>query len=429
MQVLFLHEYFPGHYPHLAAALAARPENRVVFLARTGDGAIPGVDRRTYVPARPPRPQTHPYLRPLEGAVLTGQAVYRSCAALQREGFVPDVVCAHSGFGVALFVKEVFPDTPLLCYVEWYYHGRGGDGDFLERIADNADLACALRTRNASLLLDLVHCDRGVCPTAFQLAQVPPGFRHKISQIHDGIDTDWFRPAPRRGLCRPGLDLGPEAEIVTYATRGMEPYRGFPQFMAAAARLLARRPRAHVVIAGSDAVAYGRRPRDGRTYRERALAELPDLDRTRVHFVGFLPPPQYRALLQASSVHVYLTVPFVLSWSLLEAMACGCLVVGSDTAPVREVITDGRNGLLVDFFSPEAICARIEQALDHPDAMAAVRAAARRHVVDHYALARLLTRHLALVRDVAEGRAVVGHPPVPGQQDMLPPQHHATVTM
>jgi len=411
MRVLFVHEHCPGHYPHLAAGLAARG-HRVVFLARTADGAVPGVDTRLYAPMPAAQPTAHPYLRPLEAAVRTGQAVYRACADLRREGFVPDVVCAHSGFGVALFVKEAFPHAPLLCYFEWYYNTRGGDAGFLERIDGHPDLACALRTRNAALLLDLTHADWGVCPTAFQHAQFPAAFRRRITRLHDGIDTTWFRPAPRRGLRLPGLSLGPRAEIVTYATRGMEPYRGFPQMMRAAARLLARRPRAHVVIAGADTVAYGGRPRDGRSYRQRMLAELPGLDRSRLHFVGFLPPAQYRALLQASTVHVYLTVPFVLSWSLLEAMACGCLVVGSDTPPVRELIDDGRHGLLADFFSPEAICRRIEEALDHPDGMAALRAAARRRIVSDYGLDVLLPRHLALVRRVADG--AVPDPDVPG---------------
>jgi glycosyltransferase involved in cell wall biosynthesis len=413
MRVLFIHEHCPGHYPYLAAALAARGHH-VVFLARTADAAVPGVETALYTPVSAPQAAAHPYLRPLEAAVRTGQSVYRACAGLRRKGFVPDVVCAHSGFGVALFVKEAFPQTPLLCHFEWYYNARGGDAGFLDRIDGHPDLACALRTRNAGVLLDLAHADWGVCPTAFQHAQFPAAFRRRITRLHEGIDTARFRPAPRRGLRLPGLTLGPEAEIVTYATRGMEPYRGFPQVMRAAARLLARRPRVHVVIAGTDTVAYGGRPRDGRSHRERLLAELSGLDRSRLHFVGFLPPEPYRALLQASSVHVYLTVPFVLSWSLLEAMACGCLVVGSDTPPVRELIDDGRHGLLADFFSPEAICRRIEEALDHPDRMAGLRAAARRRIVTGYGLDLLLPRHLALVRRVAAGaRPGAGMPAAP----------------
>ncbi len=402
MNVLFLHRYFPGHYPHVAAALAADPRNRVVFVTETVEGRIPGVTPLIYRPARPPHRHTHPYLRSLEAAVLSGQAVYRTCTALKESGFRPDVVCAHSGFGPSLYVREAFPDTPLLGYFEWYYRGQDSDADYLDPAGTDPDTACTIRTRNAPLLLDLAQCVRGVSPTRFQRDQFPAEFRSKLTVLHDGIDTDAFRPQSGAEFVLPGVDPSGVEAIVTYATRGMEPYRGFPQFMRAAALLLRRRPRVHVVIAGSDIVCYGRRLPDGRTYKQRMLAELPDLDRRRLHFVGPLPLPHYRRLLQASSVHVYLTVPFVLSWSLLEAMATGCLVVASDTAPVREVIEDGRDGLLADFFSPEAICARIEQALGHPDRMAAIRAAARRRIVRHYALKTLLPRHLQLIHQVAE---------------------------
>jgi glycosyltransferase involved in cell wall biosynthesis len=199
----------------------------------------------------------------------------------------------------------------------------------------------------------------------------------------------------------PGLDLSQAGEIVTYATRGMEPYRGFPQFMRAAAILQARRPQAHIVIAGSDAVHYGTRPGDGGSFRERMLAELPELDRHRLHFVGHLPPEDYRRLLQASSVHVYLSVPFVLSWSLLEAMACGCLIVASAGPPVSEAIEPDRQGLLVDFFSHTALAEAIERALDDPGRMAALREAARRRIEDRFALSRLLPRQLALLQEMA----------------------------
>jgi glycosyltransferase involved in cell wall biosynthesis len=401
MRVLFLHRNFPAQYRHVAAALASDPGNQIVFGTREGGDSLPGVTKVLFKPARAVAATTHPYVRPTEEAVLDGQAVFRVCANLRAQGFVPDLVCAHSGWGPGLYAKDVFPSARLLVYFEWYYHGRGGDADFIDPAAIDDDTACRIRTRNAPLLLDLADCDRGMCPTEFQRDQFPSVFHPKLSVLHDGIDTDYFKPAPGTRLTLPGLDLSGAAEIVTYATRGMEPYRGFPQFMRAAALLLARRPNLHIVVAGDDRVAYSRRLPEGQTYKQQLLAELRGADLSRLHFTGPLPYGEYLQLLRASSAHVYLTVPFVLSWSLLEAMATGCLVIGSDTAPVREVIEDGRTGLLADFFSPAEIAARVGDALDNRARMAPIRQAARDLIRQRYALSDLLPRHIALMREVA----------------------------
>jgi glycosyltransferase involved in cell wall biosynthesis len=397
MRILFLHNSFPGQYGHLAAALAADPAHQVVFASAEGEGSLPGVSRAPYRAARPVRESTHPYLRWMEGAVLTGQAVYRLCHQLKAGGFVPDVVCAHSGWGPALYVKELFPACRLVGYFEWYYRTRGSDADFLDADALSEDDRCRLRTRNAALLMDLAEADAALTPTRFQQGRFPAPLQPLLTVLHDGVDSDWFRPEPGRRLRLPGLDLSEAEEIVTYATRGMEPYRGFPQFMRAAALLHRQRPNLHVVVAGDDRVVYGQRLAGQDSWRRRMLAELPDLDPWRLHFPGTLPADQYRRLLQASSAHVYLTVPFVLSWSLLDALACGCAVVGSDTEPVREVVEDGRNGLLADFASPQAIAERVTEILDDRRRAAELRQAARRTVLDRYALKDLLPRHLELI--------------------------------
>jgi glycosyltransferase involved in cell wall biosynthesis len=400
MRILFLHNHFPGHYQHVAAALAADSRNQVVFITKDRNGSIPGVDKRVFAPARPAEAPTHHYVRPFEDAVLHGQAVYRLCERLKREGFVPDLICSHAGFGPSLFIKDAFPNTPLLGYFEWFYHAQGSDADYLDGPV-SADDACRIRSRNAAILMELANCDWGVCPTVFQRGQFPPAFQNKLTLMHDGIDTDFFSPRPGARLVLPGLDLSGAGEIVTYATRGMEPYRGFPQFMRAAAILLGERPNLHIVVGGGDSVSYSRRPPPGRTYKQMMLEELPDLDRSRLHFVGPLDYPVYRDMLRATDVHVYLTVPFVLSWSLLEALSTGCLVVGADNAAVREVIDPGVNGLLADFFTPADIAEKVASALDQRKAMEPVRATARQRVIERYALTDLLPRHLQLIRHLA----------------------------
>lgn len=395
MRVLFLHDAFPGQYRYLAAALARSPDHQVVFASRQRDGGgLPGLRRLVYTPARAPQARTHPYLRAPEAAVLSGQAAYRACAVLKRAGFVPDVVCAHAGFGPALFIKDLFPDTRLVGFFEWYYRARGSDADYLDPGALDADAAARIHLRNAAILLELARCDAAICPTAFQRAQFPPPFRDRLIELHDGIDAAFFAPGP--GRLPAGLPIPDHAPVVTYATRGLEPYRGFPHFIAAAAQVLAARPEVHIVVAGADAVHYSRRAASG-SYKEEALGRLPPAARARLHFTGTLPPAALRDLWRRAAVHVYLTVPFVLSWSLLEAMATGCLIVAADTPPVQEVARDGVEALLVDFRDPARLAARILDALARRDGGAPLRHQARARVMRDYDIARLLPKHLEII--------------------------------
>ena len=403
MKVLFIHQNFPAQYRAMAQALARDPGNRVGFVTRhRGPEQLPGVTKMLYEPAREPNAATHGYVQPFEKAVLEGQAVFRVLQSLQASGFTPDVVCAHTGWGVGMFVKDIYPDTPLLLYCEWFTHHRGGDLDFDPAYPCDINDVLRYRASNAAILIDLEACDGGVAPTEWQRSRFPDAYRPRIEVLHDGVDTDYFQPRPGAKLNLPGLDLSGAGEIVTYVARGMDAYRGFPQFIEMLAELLAHRPRCHAVIVAADRVAYGPPPPQGKSYKDWMLGKTP-LDAARVHFAGTLPYGLYKQVLQASSAHVYLTRPFVLSWSLVEAMACGCLIVASDTAPVREAIADGVNGLLVDFFDTRAIARRVEQALQDGERLAPLRAAARRTALERFAWSRLLPRHLQLLRAYAEG--------------------------
>jgi len=395
MRILFLHSNFPAQFRHLAAVLGQDPNHQVVFGTTRFEGNLPGVHKMLYQESRPVAPQTHPYVRSLEAAVLQGQAVYRMAQRLKAQGFIPDVVFGHSGWGPTLFIKDLFPQAKLCCYFEWFYHAHGSDADFDSTDPLDADAEARIRVKNAPILLDLCACDAGLSPTDWQRQQFPAEFHHKIAVRHDGVNTAFFQPKAGAKLKLPaiGLELTAVDEVVTYTTRGMEPYRGFPQFMEAVSLIQARRPNCHVVVVGDDRVAYGKSLADGKTYKQLMLDSLV-LDRDRLHFTGSLPYSQYLQVLQASSAHIYLTRPFVLSWSMLEAMAAGCLVIGSNTEPVREVITDGKNGLLVDFFSPTEIADRVDEVLDHPDRFTSMREQSRHTILQHYNLAQLLPQHL-----------------------------------
>lgn len=400
MKILFAHRYLPGQFRHLSRALAARGDE-CVFLHAEGEAAPEGVRAVRFLPTRRASSQTHHYLQGLENAVLDGQAAYRAARELAQDGFKPDVICAHAGFGPGLYLAEAFRGAPILGHFEWFYSARGADADFIDPAEISPDDELRIRTRNAQLLLELEACRRGVVPTQFQLDQFPEAYRHKLKVIHEGVDVDYFAPSAVTAseLGVPGLP--DDAEIVVYATRGLEAYRGFPAFMEAVALLQARRPRTHALILGEDRSFYGRPPANGKGWKETMLERLKQLDQTRIHFLGTQPLETYRRVLQAAHAHVYLTVPFVLSWSLIEAMACAAPIVGSDTAPVREAIADGECGLLADLHAPSAIADAIAALLDDRALGRRLGARARAVAVERYALARLLPQQIAFVEEVS----------------------------
>jgi glycosyltransferase involved in cell wall biosynthesis len=402
MKILFLHSNFPAQFRHLAAVLANNPRNQVVFGTMRREGQMPDVNKVIYSPSRKPHKETHHYVKTLEEAVLQGQAVYRLLDKLKKDGFIPDVVYGHSGWGPTLFVKDIFPQAKLLCYFEWFYHSQGSDVGFDPAEPLTIDDKLRIRIKNTPILTDLYSCDAGLCPTKWQQQQFPPEFQAKIKVLHDGVDTNYFCPKQDEKLVLPaiGLDLSAAKEIVTYVSRGMEPYRGFPQFMEAAALLLERRKNCHVVVVGEDRVAYGKKLPAGKSFKQLMLGKL-KLDMSRLHFTGRLPYPQYLQVLRASSAHVYLTRPFVLSWSMLEAMSVGCLIVASNTPPDTEVIQDGVSGILADFFSPQEIAAGVEEALANPDKMLPIRKRARETIVKKYDLSKLMKHHLKWIDENA----------------------------
>jgi glycosyltransferase involved in cell wall biosynthesis len=361
-RILFVHDNYPAQFGAFGHWLAGRGWE-VAFATAAPDARTDGPRLLRYAPHRAPSRETHPYAQPMDRAALRAQAFVRAALAARREGFRPDIVLAHSGWGAGMFAKDVFPEAAYVAYCEWWYRHPGPDVTFLAAI-EGRDVPRALeapmheRARNAPIAMDLAAADAAICPTAFQAAQFPPVFRRALAVMHDGIDTDFFAPGPSSGGPLDRL-LPEDAKVVTYATRGMEPHRGFPQFMAALPAILAD-PKVTVVIAGENRVSYGGDALRSVDWKARALAEL-DVDPARVHFVGHLGRHDYLRLLRRSDAHVYLTVPFVLSWSMLEAMSCGCALVLSDTAPVREFADDSA-AALVDMADPGAIAAAVLDA-------------------------------------------------------------------
>lgn len=404
MNLLFIHPNMPGQYKHLARAFGAEGGHRIFFITKHKTAEIPGVTRVTYAMKKPEKPiAPHRYLTPATHAVMQGQQVWRVCHQLrEKEGFTPDVILAHPGWGDAMFAKDIFPQAKLLSFFEFYYRAQGADVGFDEPVTDD-DLA-RVRVKNTNNLLSLEAADWGICPTVWQWSVQPPEFRDKISVLHDGVDVKNCAPDAAANFTLPnGKTFRPGDEVVTYVARNFEPYRGFPTFMKAAELLLRERPNLHIIAVGADQVSYGRKAAGGETYRQMLTREV-KLPADRMHFIGTLPYAELIRLFQVSAAHLYLTYPFVLSWSMLEAMASGVALVASRTAPVLEVVEDGVNGLLADFHSPEDVAAKIMQLLDDKTGNAALRAAARKTVVDRFALDDVLPLHMQLVRELAAGQ-------------------------
>lgn len=385
MNLLILHQNFPGQFRHIAQHMVQQG-HRVIGMGHTKAPGLDGVALIRYKLKRQPSENLHRYVRTLENGVLYGQAAAQAMLKLKQQGFVPDVILAHPGWGEALYAKDVFPQARLVSFFEYFYHPEGADVGFEPDQPVTLDDRARIRTRNALHLLNLEACDVGISPTQWQKSLHPAAYQSKIQVIHEGVDTDLMQPDPQASFMLPNGQLLKHGDpVVTYVARNLEPYRGFHVFMRALPDLLQRHPSAQVVIIGGNEVSYGSKPKDAANWKEALLKEVGEaLDHKRVHFPGKLPYAEYRKLLQVSAAHVYLTYPFVLSWSMLEAMSCGCLVIGSKTAPVEEVLTHNENGLLVDFFDQMALVEQIVEALEHPHAYTALRQRARKTVLANY---------------------------------------------
>ena len=391
MKVLFVHNNFPGQYQHIARALATDSSIQIAAIGSSTSQAMSGVNLIRYSLRDVDVSATHPFARRFDMECHRGEQVLYALSSLATSGFVPDIIMAHPGWGETLPLRTIFPDARIILYCEFFYGMRGRDVGFDSEFPETgADGHVALHLKNASSLLALTDCDFGISPTDWQRSTFPKEYQRKISVIHEGIDVDVVKPAPDAVLRLPsGRELRRSDEVVTFVARNLEPLRGYHRFMRALPRIMAARPQAQVVVVGGDGTSYGALPPPGTTWKSLFLNEVAKhIDQSRIHFTGRLSYSDYLNALQISSAHVYLTYPFVLSWSLLEALSVGCLVIGSDTDPVREVL-NSENSLLVPFFDTEQLAERVIEALSFPRRFRSVRAQARRTILDQYDLARI----------------------------------------
>jgi glycosyltransferase involved in cell wall biosynthesis len=406
LEILFIHPNFPGQFRRIAPALARNPDFRVVGV---GDESwMTEATRLANVPVIGyPKPGDsglvmHAHARGFDAAVRRGHQVVTTLAAHKQQGLEPDVIFVHPGWGDAFYLRDFFPGAKVVGLFEYFYHPRGTDVGFDPEFPGSFDDIFRLRTSNATQLLALESCHAGFSPTAWQRSLFPQAWRNQLSLLHEGIDTDLAAPDPAARVTLPdGTTLQAGDEVLTFVSRNLEPYRGYHVFMRSLPGILRARPNCHVVIVGGDGVSYGPKPQPGSTWRQKYLDEVSaGLDMSRVHFTGALPYAGYLKVLQVSRLHVYLTYPFILSWSMLEAMSVGCLVLGSATPPVEEVISHGENGLLFPFLQPQRLAESAIEALAQPQQFTSLRTQARQTMLDRYDFQRVsLPGYTQLLQD------------------------------
>jgi len=393
MDILFIHQNFPGQFKNLAPAIAKLGHNVVALTLRK----IPaqnwnGVRVIPYKLHRISSRTIHPWLADFESKIIRGEACMRAALYLKSQGFNPQVIIAHPGWGESLFLKDVWPKTKLAIYCEFFYKNEGADINFdsefsISHLHDKSKL----KIKNLNNLLHMQIATAAISPTRWQASTFPFDFQQKISIIHEGVDTNRIRPNPNAHLkINEQFTFTKNDEIITFAARNLEPYRGFHIFMRALPYILIRCPTAHILIVGEEGCSYGNRPPQGKSWKQIFTKEvknqIADSDWQRVHFLGKIDYPEFISLLQISSVHIYLTYPFVLSWSLLEAMSAGCTIIASDTAPVREAIANDQTGRLVDFFDPENLATETHELITNPGKRKILGSNAREFIKKHYDL-------------------------------------------
>jgi len=407
MKILFIHQNFPGQYKHLAPALAAQGHQCVALTLRVKEATTwQGVRVLPYGIKRRQGQGIHPWVQDFDTKVIRAEACFAAALTLRDQGFTPDIIVAHPGWGESMFLRDVWPTARIGLYCELYHLSGpehvGFDPEFQQKKGEAEKLR--IRLKNLNNLVHFPVADLGLSPTRFQAGTFPPEWREKISVIHDGINTDMLvRNDAARFDLPDGSFVTREDEVITFVNRNLEPYRGYHIFMRALPRLLKERPKAKVLIVGGDEVSYGARAPQGKTWKQIFIDEvrgrIPTPLWENVHFLGRIPYDKFVSLLQVSRVHVYLTYPFVLSWSLFEAMSTQAAIVASATAPVKEAIEHDKNGRLVDFFDKDALVSEVCALLDDKETRERLGLAARAHMVENYDLEKVsLPRQLEWIQ-------------------------------
>lgn len=404
MNILFIHYQLPGQFLHLIHFLSKHPHYNVYGIChkhvQESNDLTLYKELFVYEGDEFDAEPTHHYVADIQRCILRAQSIVKILQQCRRNNIIFDLAVSHTGWGEALYFKDIYPETPLLGYVEFYFHAIGADAGFDSSHPISKDQSLQIKTLNSQLLLGMNECDVMVAPTNWQKSLFPDIFHSKINVIHEGVDVSICKPNSTIFFTLPnGVELSKSDEVITYTSRNLEPYRGFPVFLKAIEKICQQRPYCHVIITGGDEVSYSKKLPDGQCYRELCLrsVSLPD---DRVHFLGKVPYSTHIQLLQLSSIHIYLTYPFVLSWSFIEAMACGCTIIASDTQPVMDVLEPNINGIAVNFFDDEEIVEQVNTIFNDSQRKKYLGRAARKKIELYYQHSFSINHYLAIFQQL-----------------------------
>ena len=393
MNILFIHQSFPGQFKHLVPSLVEKGHNVLgMSFSNKNNDTFEGSKIIFYKPSRGSTKDVHPWVSDFETKVIRAEACLRRAIELKDSGFYPELIIAHHGWGESLFLKQLWPKAKLGIYCEFFYLIEGADVGFdPEFPPEDVGERYRIMLKNINNIMHFQNADAGISPTYWQASTFPEPFRSKISIIHDGIDTEKLVPNAKVKLILNGtLALTKQDEVITFVNRNLEPYRGYHIFMRSLPEIMKARPNANILIIGGDQVSYGAKPKNNESWKNIFFNEIrPQLTEdqlSRIFFLGNIAYSDFISVLQLSTVHVYLTYPFVLSWSLLEAMSVGCAIVASDTKPLHEVIVQNENGRLVDFFDFNKLSKDICYLLENSDERIRLGKNARNFIRENYDL-------------------------------------------
>jgi glycosyltransferase involved in cell wall biosynthesis len=399
--VLFVHNNFPAQFRDLAQTLLARGVP-CAAIGQNHAAVLNGVRTARYTLGRSSTPGLYNLAIRAEADLIRARHAVNAARALKNEGFEPQVIVGHPGWGEMTFLGEVWPDAKKVAFAELYYRGSNSDVDFdPEFLPTDEEAIFKGKAKSAVMSMAYAEADVIVSPTWFQANTLPKAFHSNLRVFHEGVDIDAIRPAPPEPFA---IDetrvIQPGTPVITHVNNHMEPLRGLHVLARALPRLLAEVPNAQVLLVGDpDRKPYGGTAPGGRSWRDVCFDGVA-YDPERVHFLGRLPHDRMLAALRLGVAHMYYTYPFVLSWSLSEAMASGCYVVGSDTEPVRDAIQDGVNGRLLSFFDHDALADALIHACRHPEASASMRVAARATAVEMFDRSKGREAWLQVLRDL-----------------------------
>jgi glycosyltransferase involved in cell wall biosynthesis len=386
MRALFIHPNFPAQFGIVAHYAAAQLQWPCVFLTSvdTTKFEAPFTHINYRLKDDEPCPPSFTNPESLSGLMEHLAAIYRGLRNIPE--LQPDVVVGHVSYGTFLYLKNLYA-CPFVGYFELFPGAFWGQEMVLrEAFPPTESVRLFQSTYHALTILQLMACDVAYTPSQTQWNMAPAEYRNKIKVIPEGVDCNVFQPRPRPTTIG-DRTIEPHTPVITFVSRTLESVRGFDIFMRVAKRIAEARPDALFIVVGAERTHYGHELAytQGKSFARWVLAQE-EYDLSRFAFIAMPPMEQLASIYNVSSLHVHLSAPFIPSPTLLQAMASGCAILGSATAPVQEFIEDGKHGRLAPLEDVETLTSVALEMIANPEQCRELAREARLRAVEEYEL-------------------------------------------